>query len=273
MKRFIYLFLAIIVCQQSIAQTRAITNINGDLYRFQNNGHYSAFLITDEGAIVTDPINKEAAVWLKAEIKKRFDQPVKYVIYSHYHDDHVSGGEVFDEAEFVGHTLTKKNIIDTKVPTPAPDITFKKKKSIKLGGKKVELIYPGKSHSEDCIAIYFPEEKAVFAVDFISVKRLPYRTLNNADIEGWIAAIAEVEKLDFNTIIPGHGDVGNKADVKEHRAYIEALYAAVKNADNAGKSLAEMKKSILLDAYKTMGQYEAWRELNIEGVYTYLHKK
>ena len=56
--------------------TRAITHIAGDLYRFQNNSHYSVFLVTPDGVIATDPINAEAATWLKAEFAKRFNQPV-----------------------------------------------------------------------------------------------------------------------------------------------------------------------------------------------------
>ncbi|AXT18652.1 MBL fold metallo-hydrolase [Flavobacteriaceae bacterium AU392] len=275
MKHLLSFILALTISLFSFSQTatRTITKIKGDLYRFQNNGHYSVFLITDEGAIVTDPINKDAATWLKAEIKKRFDLPVKYVIYSHHHDDHVSGGEVFDEAIFVGHTLTKKNIEDKKIPTPVPNETFKTRKLITLGNQYVALIYPGKSHSDDCIAIYFPDEKVVFGVDFISVDRLPYRTLNGAFLPDWIQAIKKVETLDFDTFVPGHGDMGTKTDVKEHREYFEALYNAVKEAKSKGQSLDEMKRSILLEAYKDFSQYDAWREMNIEGVYNFLTKK
>ena len=109
MKQLIATLLLITGLQIGFAQppTREITNITGDLYRFQNNAHYSVFLVTDEGVIATDPINEEAAKWLKSEITKRFNQPVKYVMCSHHHADHISGGSVFDEAVFVGHSLTR----------------------------------------------------------------------------------------------------------------------------------------------------------------------
>ena len=74
---------------------RAITHIAGDLYRFQNNFHFSVFLVTPEGVIATDPINAEAATWLESEIDKRFARPIKYLVLSHDHADHSSGGEVF----------------------------------------------------------------------------------------------------------------------------------------------------------------------------------
>ena len=76
------------------APKRAITQITGDLYRFQNNFHTSVFLVTQAGIIATDPINAGAARWLKAELAKRFNRAVKYVILSHDHPDHSSGGEV-----------------------------------------------------------------------------------------------------------------------------------------------------------------------------------
>jgi len=83
---------------------RSIVNITGDLYRAQNDGHFTVFLVTEEGIIMSDPINRDFATWLKGELEERFAQPVRYVLYSHSDFDHASGGEVFaDTAEFVGH--------------------------------------------------------------------------------------------------------------------------------------------------------------------------
>jgi len=104
---------------------RAITQIAGDLYRFQNNLHFSVFLVTPEGVIATDPINAEASAWLKAEIAERFGKPIRYRIYSHDHADHISGGEVFaDTATIVAHDNAKRAIIGEKRPTAAPQVTF-----------------------------------------------------------------------------------------------------------------------------------------------------
>ncbi|MFQ6023904.1 MAG: MBL fold metallo-hydrolase [Acidiferrobacterales bacterium] len=247
---------------------RTITKITGDLYRFQNNFHYSVFLVTPDGIIATDPINVDAARWLKAELKKRFDKPVKYLIYSHDHRDHVAGGEVFaDTAIVVAHENAKATIVGERRPTAVPAITFSDRMIIELGGKIVELIYVGKCHSDNMIAIHFPAERAVFAVDFISVKRLPYMNLSDSYFPDWIEAVKVVEAIDFDILIPGHGPVGRKADVSDHRAYLEHLYAAVLAAARAGETLEEMQQSIKLDKYKDWGRYNEWLPLNIEGVY------
>ena len=254
--------------QQPTPPKRAITPIVGDLYRFQNNFHYAVFLVTPEGIIVTDPISREAAEWLQAELQQRFDRPIKYLIYSHDHSDHIAGGEVFaDEAIVVAHENATAAIIGEKRPTAVPEVTFTDRMTIRLGGKTVELIYVGRSHSNNMIAMYFPAERAVFTVDFISVKRMPYRDLSDAYFPDWIDAIKVVEALDFDILIPGHGPLGTKADATEHREYLEALYDAVLAAAREGKSLEEMQQSITLDRFKHFDQYEDWLELNIAGMY------
>ena len=254
--------------QQQQAQ-REITQVAGDLYRFQNNFHVSVFLVTPEGVIVTDPIDAGAAAWLREQIGDRFDQPIRYAIYSHDHADHIAGGEVFKEAGaiVIAHENAKRTIIGEQRPTAVPDITFSDKMTIELGGKTVELIYPGRSHSDNLIVMRFPEERAVFTVDFVSVKRLPYQDLADAYFPDWIEAIKQVEALEFDTLIPGHGPVGTKADATEHRQYLEDLHAAVLEAARAGQSLEEMKAGITLDKYQDWGQYEDWRTMNIEGMY------
>ncbi len=247
---------------------RAITNIAGDLYRFQNNFHFSVFLVTPEGVIVTDPINADAANWLKAEIDKRFGVPIRYVIYSHDHADHVAGGEVLaDTAVVVAHDNAKRAIIGEKRPTAVPDVTFSDRMTIELGGKKVELIYLGPSHSDNLIVMLFPAERVVFAVDIIAVKTLAFRTLTDSYFPGWIDAIKGVEAIDFDILSPGHGPLGTKADATNQRVYLEDLHAAVLAAARAGQSLDRMKESIKLEKYKDWRQYEAWLPLNIEGMY------
>ena len=98
---------------------REITNVSGDLYRFRQTRHIGMFLVTPEGIIVVDPTNSALAGWLKGQLDERFGLPVKYVIYSHSHNDHASGGEVFaDTATFIGHENMRKNL--QRPPEDAP---------------------------------------------------------------------------------------------------------------------------------------------------------
>lgn len=264
------LFIAITFAQDQ-TPTREITQIAGDLYRFQNNFHYSVFLVTSDGIIATDPINAEAAQWLKEQIAEQFNQPIKYVIYSHDHADHISGGEVFanEGAVIIAHENAKDDIIGEKRATAIPTITFETDLRIELGGKVVELSYLGRSHSDNMIVMNFPEERVLFAVDFIPTgNTLPFMTLNDSFFPDWIDALEAVEQMDFDVLAPGHGALGGVSDVSNMKDYLEDLYDAVLEQARAGKSLEETIEAVKLNEYQDWGQYEAWLPLNIEGMYT-----
>ena len=251
------------------AQTpiRAITTITGNLYRFQNNGHYSVFLVTPAGIIATDPIDKDAAGWLKAEIAKRFTVPVKFVIYSHGHGDHASGGEVFaDTATFVGHDVTKAMMTADRVG-PVPQETFTDTKTVSLGGASVELTYLGPNHADGMIVMRFPKERTLFAVDIIPIDSLAYRDFPNANIDGWIASLKKIEAMDFDTLAPGHGPMGTRDHARKHREYLEDLQTQVSAHIKHGMTLIETKDAVNLTKYKDWGGYADSRNLNIEGMF------
>lgn len=101
---------------------REIIPITDDLYRARNGNWYTIFLVTDEGIVLGDPINTEFARWLKDELDRRFDLPVRYVVYSHSHFDHAAGGGVFaDTALFVGQENMARNM-DGRYPQMPGDM-------------------------------------------------------------------------------------------------------------------------------------------------------
>jgi len=268
MKHSLLFIAALMLAQSVMSQTRTITQINGDLYRYQNNSHFSVFLVTPEGIVVTDPISNEAAAWLNEELSERFDVPVTHLIYSHDHADHISGGEAFgNNVTVIGHKLTKEAIIRENRQVPVPEITFEDRYTLKLANSRVELYYPGKSHGDNCIIMLFPQQSTVFVVDFITVDRLPYRNLGGGFMPDWINAIKFVEQLDFDILAPGHGVIGTKTDAANHRKYFEALQDAVSEGISEGKSLEEMQENIHLDKYQHFGNYDEWLSMNIEGMY------
>ena len=103
------------------APVREITKIAGEIYRFRNNFHYSIFVVTPAGIIATDPITRDAATWLKAELQRRFNLPVRYLVYSHDHADHISGGGGFaDTAIVVSQERARGVVIGQMRPTAGP---------------------------------------------------------------------------------------------------------------------------------------------------------
>ena len=252
---------------------RSITQISGDLYRFQNNFHFSVFLVTPEGVIVSDPINAEAATWLSNEIKSRFGVPIKYAFYSHHHTDHISGGEVFANAgaTIIAHENAVAGIKADQVPTALPDQTFSDRLTLSLGGKTVQLLYLGRNHSDNSIVALFPDERTLFAVDFITAKRLPYQTIGRAYFPDYFDTLDKVAEIDFDIFAGGHGPMGDKQDALDHAQYLRELHAAVKQGKSTGKTMEELQESITMEKYKNWGQYEQWLKLNIQGMYGYIN--
>jgi glyoxylase-like metal-dependent hydrolase (beta-lactamase superfamily II) len=305
--------------------TRGIEELKPGFFRAQNNQHYTVFLVTSEGIILSDPINTEFAEWLRAELDRRFDVPVRYVLYSHHHWDHASGGAVFaDTAEFVGHDAMPGKLALPASSTPLPaaaaaadanrngrieraeatgaladqfalhdadrdaalsgaevvrgplndvhaaERLFSGTTTVTLGGKSVEMIHIGPTHSEDMTVLRFPAEDAVFLVDFVSLKRLPFRTMAGVDVDQLVATIEDVEQLDFTMAVGGHGAVGDKSDVAAHRRYLTELKAAVADGIARGQTLEQMQNALTLDAYRDWANYREWRTENIAGMHAFL---
>jgi glyoxylase-like metal-dependent hydrolase (beta-lactamase superfamily II) len=252
---------------QQAPPVREITKLAGDVYRFRNNNHYSVFAVTPAGVIATDPINADAARWLKAEIAARFKQPVRYVVYSHDHADHISGGEVFaDTAVVVAHANARAAIIGEKRPTAVPSVTFTDTMTIDLGGTVVELAYVGRNHSDNSIVMRFPRERLLFAVDFIPVSSYSFRDFPDAYMPDWIESLKRVEAMDWDVLVPGHGPLGGKATVVLFREYLQDLRDEVTRHAREGKSLDEIKRLVTLPKYAAWNPKE-WFPLNIEGMY------
>jgi len=259
---------AAVQAQAQKPPVREITLIKDNVYRFRNNFHFSVFAVTPEGIIATDPINADAAKWLKAEFAKRFNVPVKFLVYSHDHADHISGGEVFaDTATVIAHERAKRKIIGEKRPTAVPQVTFTNAMTIELGGTLVELSYVGKNHSDNMIVMRFPAQGVLYAVDFIPVKTVAFRDFPDAYIDEWIESLKRVEAMDFEILAPGHGQMGVKSDVTDHRIYLEELHATVLELARQGKSLDEIKQTVKLPKYESWGGYKQMFELNVEGMY------
>jgi glyoxylase-like metal-dependent hydrolase (beta-lactamase superfamily II) len=248
---------------------REITKIAGEVYRFRNNFHYSVFAVTPAGIIATDPLNAAAATWLKEEMKKRWpDKTIKFVVYSHDHADHISGGEVWaDTATVVAHANAKEVIVGEKRPTAVPQVTFNEQATIELGGTVLELTWVGRNHSNNSLVMRFPKEKVAFAVDFIPVKSMAFRDLPDSYLDEWIDSLRRVEAMEYDIFAPGHGPLGTKADVTAFRNYLEDLRGQVLAAIRAGKSLDDTKKSVDISKYKDWSGYEQMGPLNIEGMY------
>jgi len=269
MKRLILtIILLIAVAGAGSAQDikREITRVTDDVYRFQNKFHVNMFVITGDGVVVTDPINADAASWLRAEIGKLTEQPITHLIYSHSHGDHASGGAGYGK---VANVIVQQNAAPA-IDGVKPTIRYGEQMSFVQGSKTFELTYLGPGHGTDLMAIVVRPDNVAFVVDAVSSKRLFYRDFSGANIDDWIDQVRKIDSLEFEVMIGGHGPVGVKSDVGAGIAYLEELRAEVLKGLKAGKSVDELKQSVMMEKYRDWAAYDNWRELNVQGMARYL---
>ena len=146
-----------------------------NVYIFRNRNHQAMFIVTPEGVIATDPVSYGRPTGGQdyiAEIRKITQAPIRYLIYSHHHFDHIAGGKAFKDAgaTIVAHKRAKERLEVLKDPhTPVPDETVHTNRTITLGGTTLELSYVGLNHSDSTLVMRLPREKVVFIVDFLPV--------------------------------------------------------------------------------------------------------
>jgi glyoxylase-like metal-dependent hydrolase (beta-lactamase superfamily II) len=247
----------------------ATTKVEGtdNVYVFRYGNSQAMFVVTSAGVIATDPIGygrPQAVTTYVDEIKKVTNQPIKYVIYSHHHFDHIAGGKPFKDAgaKFVAHKRAKERLAALKDPhTVIPDETVDKSRTIKLGNTALELTYLGLNHSDSTLLMRLPKERVVFAVDFISVGTLPGRGMIDSYPLEWEAALKKVLAMDWEKLIPGHpgggGRLGTKQDVQDILTFLQDASAEVKKAAQEGKCWDTVEKEMKLPKYADWPNYEA----------------
>lgn len=258
----------------------SVKHIGNGLYVFRWWVYRNIFVVTDEGVIVTDPMNPKAAKLLQSEIRKVTDKPVKYVVYSHNHHDHISGGNIFkaEGAKFVGHKNMLNQLSDHPSPViPMPDITFDDSYTLTLGGRTLELTYLGPNHGDSLVVMRLPEEKILFVVDIVTPRRVAFRGMPDFWPDEWIRSLKEIEQMDIDYVISAHGPqnqpaIDSASVVTEQRVYLEDMMAAVKDAMDSGiHSPDALREKVKLPKYQEWRYYDKWLPMNIERIWAFYH--
>jgi glyoxylase-like metal-dependent hydrolase (beta-lactamase superfamily II) len=245
------------------------TKVEGtdNVYIFRYLNRQAMFIVTSAGVIATDPIGygfPETVPIYVREIVKVTDKPIKYLIYSHHHYDHISGGQPFKDAgaKIIAHKRVKERLAVLKDPaTPLPDETFDKQKTIKLGGTTLELAYHGLNHSDSTITMLLPKEKIIYTVDTVPVGSVPGRGMIDSYPLEWETFLQKLYVMDWGRLIPGHpgqpgGRLGTKQDVQNLLAFLQDASSAVKAAAREGRCWDPVEKEMKLPKYASWPGYE-----------------
>jgi cyclase len=262
------------------AQTQtggAITEVNQrqvapDLYFLHDEtSSNSTFLVTEEGVLVVDTRqHPRDGQDLLDRIRKITDKPIKWVVNTHFHADHHYGNSVFKAAgaTIIAHADTtlimqqvdrkefarrqpffkSRNYDPGEVKLTLPDVTFDKDASIRLGGRDIHLFYFGPGQNPGDTFVLFPH--AVATPGAFARRSMPNMAFTPS-VESWINLLQKVAALDVDTVLPPHGDVATRADVRDLADFLKFEYALVKRAVDGGTPVETAITTLDFSPYKT----------------------
>ena len=209
-----------------------------------------AVRVTPDGLIVVDDKFASQAAEVFAQVKKVSPLPVKYVLNSHHHGDHASGNAYARDAlgvNIIAHRNIRENFLRIK-QAGEPNITFASEAAVHLGGVEVQLRWCGRGHTNGDTVIYFPDLKTIHAGDLVidAMPVIDYPAGGSA-IE-FISTIDTLLTLDFDTMIPGHGRIMTKDEVRAYRVRFQTMNERMR---------ALIRRGVTKDQLRTLDQARA----------------
>jgi cyclase len=247
--------------------------VKDGLFMIAGEGGNVAAYVTADGVILVDDMFDRNHADILAQVKSVTDRPIRYVFNTHQHDDHAGGdARMLPIAEVIAHRNARANLVAKKQPfyedTPGtpiglPRVTFSDEAAVHLGGKEARAIHFGRGHTNGDAVVYFPEARAIHTGDLFLVARgggaraaaqprpvsvpvfIDYA--QGGSFLDWSKTLDGVLRLDFDTIIPGHGPVSTRADLVKFRADLETMRNRLAGLIKEGRSRDEMVKILESD--------------------------
>jgi len=253
----------------------AIVQLTDKVFRRGNTSN--VFVVTSEGIIVIDgTCTGGGQEWLKEELGRRYDVPVKFVVLSHDHESHICGTQVYsDTAVTVAHEKALPHILREGRNSAIPQIIFEDTMEIHLGGTRVVLYYFAPSHSDNLIQVHIPEEGVIIAPDVVRTgKAIGLPDYRDSNVDGLIEALYQLSKLDnVDIVVPGHGGLSDQSSFGHYYTFLVALRDRVLGALVAEQSIEEILETVTMDDFSDYGNFEQWLRPNVISMWDNMYRQ
>jgi len=262
----------------------------------QNKGFISntGFVITNDGVVVFDALGTPSlAVKLLTEIRKLTDKPIKFVVVSHYHADHIYGLQVFKElgatiiapqgvkaylgSDSADNLLATRQVelkpwVNETTRIVPPDQYIDKNYQFSLGGIDFKLTPLGNAHSEGDLTMLVSPDNVLFSGDLIFEGRIPF--IGRANIFNWLAAIDKIRNVNVAAVIPGHGPLAKDPNelVKLTYNYLSLLKDNMQKAAEEWTPFAVAYENIDWGEYMFLPAFDEANRRNAYNVYLYMEQ-
>ncbi len=243
-----------------------IRTLKPNLYMITGGGANTLVRVTPDGLIVVDTKNPGGDNYdrVMEEIKSVSNLPVKYVLNTHHHPDHVGNNQKFIDAgaKVIALDALKMRMAGdprTKDIPGLPTVTFSRDYDLKFGDAEVQAHSYGRGHTGDDTMVYFPDLKVVMVSDQITDGTPIVDFANGGSAVEWTQILDGVLKLDFDMAIPGRGEPKTRADIEAYRAKFASLISRANDAVKAGATRDTLAAQVKTDdlGWQFNGQFYA----------------
>lgn len=251
-----------------------VAKIDKNIYSYSLDGEYfSMFIVTTDGVIAIESINSMHAKGMVDAINQITEKPIKYLLHSHNHWDHASGGQVFKDAgaKTVAHVEAYEWMKANKgMDMAVPDESWAgNRKAITLGETKVELHYLGMNHGLGMTVFLIPGQKIAYIADLVTPHRVLFNIVPDFNIKEWERSLEEIIKMDFEKAVYSHNHNANplnggiKLDAKDNLQLIRDIRAGLYAEMKKGTNPMTLPSTMKLPKYKDWAMYDEWLPMNI----------
>jgi glyoxylase-like metal-dependent hydrolase (beta-lactamase superfamily II) len=225
-----------------------IQNVNHVVAEIGQNGGNATVLLTDDGVVLIDTKNDRVHDDLVAKVKSLTDRPIKYAVLTHSHGDHSAGAAKLQAmgVTVIATVATRENMLRTNAPG-IPQVTYSGYSQVLLGGKEVQL-REFRGHTRGDTVALIPSARLAIAGDLVATPDTIPPIVNYGDGGSWNdlgRTLDEVAKLDFDTLIGGHGPVLSKAEFLKYRDRIAAIRDRFRALNRERKTQDEITQTLL----------------------------
>ncbi|NRA03253.1 MAG: MBL fold metallo-hydrolase [Myxococcales bacterium] len=238
-------------------RTLEVDQVTPDIWVIYGLGGNVGVLRTDDGTVMVDTM---MTTFQGRRLRERAEAlaggPIHTIINTHYHSDHTHGNPAFAAGTSIvatERTLDYLRFLDAgswsgDSATGLPNDTFKRDRMLRIGGKTLHLLHPGPGHTGGDLVVLFVEDRVLHAGDLLFHRRFPVVDLEGGgSFRAWSSALAGVLLLDFDRVIPGHGTLAGREELRWFGSFITQLWDAGERAAAAGWSLEEtLERAVLL---------------------------
>ena len=221
-----------------------VGRVERNLYWVTDGTYQSAFLTTSDGVVCSTRRRRSATT--SSGPSTRSPPPTAsatrshYLVYSHHHADHVGASSLFDKnVTRIGHEETRRLLLRDDDPARPPnEETFQDRRTLEIGGERIDLAWHGPNHSPDNIVIHLPDHDTLMLIDIVNPGWAPIYISNlTEDIPGYIEAPANALAYSWKHFIGGHmGRLGTRDDVTLHQQYMADISESSRTGDRHRRS-------------------------------------